>query len=226
MQFVIRCDDFGFLPSTPKQSDVGLRLARRFHEALSGLPYLAGIIPAFVDSGGLTWLSSKPAGLTIALHGWDHSRVDGVDSEFRGKSLEECREMLYRGQKLLNGPHAHLIPPFNGMEPDLPEACYLEGIKYIWGAPSSWPTPPQPHGIGRITFVPSWKPLYAATLWQIGRDDSPLNGILPSLLGQPGKAVITLHVTWEAAKCQNFEGVCWLVDLIGDRVISPDEYTK
>jgi hypothetical protein len=231
VNFMIRVDDLGWTPD--KEPDAGLDLAKRFHEAMAGLPYLGGIIPAMLDDDALAWLSSKPAGLTIALHGWDHSRVDGVDSEFRGKDLDECREMLYRGQKRMDGPHFHLIPPFNSVEPDLPEACYLEAIRYIWGGgrhdrkePSMWATPPQPYPLGRVTFVPSWIPTYAATLWRMSEECPPLTEKLPRLLDRLGKAVITLHITWESARCDDLEGVRWLVDQIKDRVISPDEFLK
>jgi hypothetical protein len=227
LNFCIRVDDFGYLPGTPKPVDKGLQLAQRFHEVMSGLPYIAGVIPACLDADGLKWLATRPIGLQIALHGWDHRMVDGVDSEFRGLDGRGCRDRIASGQQVLNGIGClteHFIPPFNAIEPLLPEACYFEGIRYIWGAPSDWPTPPQPHPMGSLMFVPSWKPLYAASLWQIGNDDRPLSGALQQIFDLPGKAVITLHITWEAAKCADFRGLLWLIDLIGDRVISPAEH--
>jgi hypothetical protein len=222
MKFGMRVDDLGW--QSTGVVDPGLRLAQRFHAAMAGLPYLGGVIPAALDDAGVAWLVSKPTGLTIAIHGWDHGTVDGVRSEFRGKDLGMCRRLIDRGQKLMGGPYQHFIPPFNSLEPDLPEACYHEGIRYIWGAPSSWPTPPQPYPLERVTFVPSWERTYAATLWRMGPDDIPLLEMLPRIMDLPGKAVICLHATWEAAKSEDFKGVRWLVDLIGDRVISPDEY--
>jgi hypothetical protein len=229
MKFALRVDDLGWIPTDPKEPDRGLRLTRQFHAAMQGLPYLGGVIPGVLDLDGLTWLQSRPEGLTIAIHGWDHQKVDGVESECRNKSLAECRGMIAAGRILLignNGAVPHFVPPWNAVEPDLPEACHLEGVRYIWGAPSDWPTPPQPHPMGRVTFVPSWRPTYAATLWRMSAETPPLSETLPELLCQPGRAVICLHLTWEAVKCDDFRGVRWLVDLIRERVITPEEFLK
>ena len=227
MKFCIRVDDLGFLPTDPKKSDDGLALAQRFHEAMQELPYLGAVIPSTVNQVGVNWLRSNPEGLTLALHGWNHEKSDGVESEFRNLSGDECRKRICAGRLWLLGNQGvipHFVPPWNALEPNLIEACYHEGIKYIWGEPSNWPTPPQPYAMGRITFVPSWKPLYAATAWRMSTDTPPLSETLLTLLDQPGKAIITLHITWEAAKCNDFRGMRWLVEKIKDRVISPEEY--
>jgi hypothetical protein len=225
MNYCIRVDDIGW--TTEKLPDKGLGLAQRFHAAMQGLPYLGGIIPACLDAEGLAWLASKPIGLTIAQHGYDHRKVDGVASEFRGLNLTGCRERINRGWRLFRDNRTsteHMIPPFNAIEPDFPQACALEGIKCIWGEPSTWPTPPQPYSIGPIMFVPSWMPLYAATMWRMAAETAPLTETLPQTLSMPGRAVITLHITWEASKSESFNGMRWLVDQIKDRVISPNEF--
>lgn len=237
MKFCIRVDDLGWtsesLSEPPlKRPDVGLRLAREFHAAMSGLPYLGAVIPTAADAGGREWLASAPAGLTVALHGLDHRRVDDVDCEYRGRSLDEVRERIALGREFLGSAETvHLVPPFNGLEPVVAEACKHEGIRYVWGGaqpnvrqPSTWPTPPQPHDWGRVTFVPSWAPLYGATLWRMGPDDVPLMDVLPSMIEAPGRAVLTLHLPWENAKAPDFRGVRELVELIGPNVISVEEY--
>jgi len=217
-----------------KYPDKGLRLAQRFHDAMQGLPYLAGIIPACLDDEGKEWLRSKPVGLMPALHGLDHEGPNGARSEFRGLDAAGCQARIAAARGILAEcgiETEHLILPFNAWEPEL-ASCHDEGICYVWGggthnttAPSRWPISPPPYPLGSLTFVPSWLKTYAATLWQMGADDRPLNTVFPDLLDLPGKAVITLHITWEAAKSEgDFRGVKWLVDLIGDRVISPEEY--
>jgi hypothetical protein len=235
LKFCIRVDDYGWTATDPKQSDKGLRLAQRFHDSLQGLPYIAGVIPLTVDHDGLAWLQSKPTGLTIALHGLKHSHSSGgVASEFHGMDVNQCRQHIAWGRTALQGiPIVDMILPFNGYEVDLAEACYLEGIYRIWGGglhsqttPSAWPTPPQPYPLGRVTFVPSWAPLYGATQWRMSADTLPLTETLPSVMNSPGKGIITLHITWEASKSADFSGVKWLADKIANWVISPEEYLK
>lgn len=233
MKFAVRVDDLGWIETG--KPDRGLSLARRFHAAMQGLPYLGAVIPACLDDEGLAWLASAPAGLTMALHGWDHRLQQGARSEFHGLDLTHCRAVLDRGRRWLAEVTGvgigHLVLPFNGYESEVADACFYEGIRYVWGggshvsaAPGSWPTPPQPYPLGRIAFVPSWAPTYAATLWRMSPENVPLSEALPQLLDAPGRAVLTLHITWEAAKCDDFRGVRWLVDLIGDRAISAEEY--
>ncbi len=242
MRIALRVDDVGWTPveikrgNPAKQPDQGLELARRFHAALQGLPYLAGIIPAALDDAGVEWLATKPQGMTPALHGCDHGlAADGSPSEFWGLRRSEIRSRMIAGKSMLRRAGLdteHLILPFNAWEDMLEPVCVEQGIGYVWGGgnhevktPGDWPTQPQPYPLGRITFVPSWRPLYAACWHQLGPDDRPLKGVLPRLLDWPGRSIITLHITWEA-KCPEFEGVRWLADQIGDRVISSGEYLQ
>jgi peptidoglycan/xylan/chitin deacetylase (PgdA/CDA1 family) len=231
MQFTVRVDDIGWIQN--RIADRGLLLAQRFHASMRGLPYLAAVIPEVVDHDGLVWLRSKPEGMTIALHGFDHHPTgNGVASEFHECDLDACRQRIAWGLNSLKGIEVrHMVLPFNAYAPPLSEACYLTGIMYIWGGglhdvtvPSAWLTPPQPYSLGRVGFVPSWAPTYAATLWRMGADDIPLRETLPRILDLPGRAVLTLHITWEAAKSDDFRGVNWLVEQIRDRVISAQEY--
>lgn len=231
MKFVLRVDDIAW-ESNPKP-DHGLHLAKRFHAAMQGLPYLAAVIPAAIDPEGLAWLQSNPPGMTVALHGWSHAYSNsGVASEFHDCDFDQCRLRVSAGRNALPGIEiAHMVLPFNAYAPPLGEACYLEGVHWIWGGgahdsttPSAWPTPPQPYSIGRVGFVPSWARTYGATLWMMSAECDGLHKTLPKLLDHPGKAVLTLHITWEAAKCSDFDGIKWLVDLIGNRVITVGEY--
>jgi hypothetical protein len=228
MKFCIRVDDIGWAAS--KKIDHSLQLAREFHAAMQGLQYLAAVIPAWVGSKGLEWLASKPEGMAIALHGWSHK-----PDELRDRPIERLRDMIDNGARPLRNAGItieHFVLPFNIYGTDLSFACFHEGIKFIWGggthdtvSPANWPTPPQPYPLDRITFVPSWLPTYAAALWKMGEDDTPLIETLPVILDNPGKAIITLHITWEAAH-GSFKGVEWLVSQIKDRVITPAEYLQ
>lgn len=233
MRFCLRVDDFGWVANSVP--DRKLSLAQKMHATFQGLPYLGAVIPSTLDHDGLAWLQSAPAGVTIAMHGFNHSySEDGCASEFRNCDLQRCRQRIGWGKNSLKDVAIrHFVLPFNAYAPDLSEACYLEGMGYIWGGgghdythPSPWPTPPQPYSLGRTVFVPSWAPTYAACLWRMGSEDVPLCESLPRLLELPGRAVITLHITWEAAHCADFRGVRWLVERIGDRVITPEEYLR
>lgn len=241
---VIRLDDVGWSatpidPPPMKAPDVGLDLAQRFHRAMNGAPYLAGLIPATIrhDNAAQAWLASKPQGMTLALHGYSHEPVGTVRNEFHGMSVAQCRERLAMGRELLR-IHCgtvveHLIPPFNGLSEEMGEACALEGIKYVWGganhndpAPSEWGYPPPPYPWGRVTFVPSWRLLYGATRWRMSPRDMPLLDYLREHRSKLGRCVITLHITWEAAKDPDFDGVRELVDLIGPHIACPAEYAE
>lgn len=230
MKFTVRVDDFAWTPQEAervpmKKPDIGMRVARRFHEAMQGVPYIAGVIPSCVDEEGRAWLGSVTHEMTVALHGYTHRPVDGVMDEFHGMPMEEMRRLLDLGQKRI-GHTKHFIAPFNSIERDLPEACWHEGIRYLWGAPSTWVTPPQPHTIFRdVLFIPSWLPLYGATAWSQGGAPIMLRDI-PAMLDLPGLAVLTLHITWEAAKDEAFVGVRALVKVIRDRVVSPEEFCE
>jgi hypothetical protein len=232
LKLAIRVDDFGWKQNS--DPDRGLLVAQRFHAALQGLPYIAGVIPSTTDHDSLAWLQSKPEGLTVALHGFNHAMsADGVASEFRGLDQRQSRQRIGWGLGALKDIQiTDMILPFNAYEPDLGEACYLEGIRRIWGGgshdrttPSYWPTPPQPYSVGRMCFVPSWNPTYGATQWRMGESPALID-TLPKLKNLPGKAVVTLHITWEYSKSKAFDGVKWLADTIGNQVISPEDYLK
>lgn len=232
MKVCLRVDDVGWTDrpignGIAKMPDVGLALARQFHAALGGLPWLGGVIPSVLDADGREWLQSAPSGLTIAQHGTTHAvAADGVHSEYRDMSLPLIRHQIAKGRGRLGLPVTHFIPPFNALEPDLPEALYLEGFRVIWGGLSRWPTPPQPHDMGRMLFVPSWAPLYGATRWRMQETDRPLLQVWPEVSDWPGYAVLTLHIPWEAAKDPTFQGVRTLATMIGDVVVAPDEWLQ
>lgn len=232
MRFCIRSDDHGLTPREAakvpdKLSDKGCEIAKRFHEAMQGVPYLAAVVPAALDEAGGAWIRSKPKGMTVALHGWDHSMRGDVKDEFHGYTVERMREEIARGQKVV-GLTQHFVPPFNAVEDGLAEACYHEGIRYIWGAPSRWPTPPQPYQIYRdLVFVPSWNPMYGATRWEQGNQPRVLTMLRYGILDLPGLAVLTLHgPTWEAAKDPEFNGVKELVSIIRNHVVTPEEFLE
>jgi len=231
MKFCIRVDDIGWTPtesSTPpiKEPDAGLELAQKFHEAMNGLPYLAGVIPGFMDEIGLNWLRSRPTGLTVALHGWNHALSGGDRDEFAYHNVGQIRHKLALGQALI-GPTEHYIPPFNAVSDKLPAAAWNEGIRYIWGAQKAWPTPPSPYYLYKCLFIPAWAPLYGASGWAQNCDSQPLLTTVSNVLDTTGYAVISLHITWEAGK---ESGTFWslrkLVNLIQDSVISPQDFVK
>jgi hypothetical protein len=227
LRFTLRVDDVGLNPKCPDKRDCGLKLAQRFHGVMGGLPFLAAVIPSCVDDEGLAWLQSRPEAMRVALHGFDHAPV-----EFRGLTTEQCQERIKRAKDALAGLSIKdIVLPFNQYEWPLAEACRLEGIELIWGGghhthtdPSFWPTPPAPYPLEHVMFVPAWKPTYAATLWRMSDEVKGLNCVLPGLLDLPGKAVLTLHITWEASFTDTFSGVRWLVDTIGDRLMTIEEY--
>lgn len=229
MKFVIRVDDIGWSPKAVDKIDRELRLARRFHEAMRGAPYVAAVIPSMLDAAGLAWLQSAPAGMTIALHGLDHAPV-----EFRGLTGEQMRQRIQLSQERMAGiTIADMVLPFNQYESGLECACRLQGIERLWGGghhqhtdPSRWPTPPAPYPVGPILFMPSWKPAYAATLWRMSDECPALCDTLPQLLQSPGKCILTLHITWESGLCDHFEGVRHLIKTIGDEIIGVGGYLE
>src|SRR5512139_613984 len=234
LRVCLRVDDYGWsteeIPGAGplKQSDVGLELAQRFHAALQGLPYLGAVIPASIDDAGRGWLLSAPAGLTVAQHGTTHALSHhGVAHEYHDcETLSDVRHRIAEGRRMLGVPGVtHFVPPFNAVGAELPEALYLEGHRVLWGAPSEWPTPPQPYSRGRMLFVPAWLPLYGATRWRMRAEDRPLLDVWPEVRSLPGRACLTLHLPWEAAHdAERFDGVRRLVALLGEHVISPQEY--
>lgn len=224
---VVRCDDLGWTPeeaATPpiKLPDRGLELAQRFHDAMQGVPYLAGIIGACVDEDGAAWLASKPEGLVHAVHGWDHgaSRPD-VRDEFADLGASEIRERISLARNII-GETAHLIPPYNAVASNLPEAAWHEGIRYIWGQESEWPTPPQPYEHGRVWMIPAWAPLYGGSTFRQGTSAAILDTL--AMIDVPAPAVLTVHLPWEAARHEDFRGVRRLIGDIAKHVVHPDEF--
>lgn len=227
MQFLLRVDDIGWSPEYQDKTDRGLRLAQDFHRKLGGLPHLGAVISEFVDQDGLAWLKSKPVGMKVALHGLNHT-----PGEFRNLTLADCRARIRRGKAALEDALLEdVVLPFNQYETGLAEACRTEGIRRIWGGghhlitePSRWPAPPAPYPLEHLCFVPSWRPTYAATLWRMRADIRPLSEILPGLFELPGKAVITIHVTWEKGLSKDLKGIQWLADTIGGHLIGVEDY--
>lgn len=231
MKLMIRVDDVAMSPREAAQvpdklPDTGCEIVRRFHAAMGGLPYLAAVVPAMLDEAGGDWIRSRPPGMTVALHGWDHTRRGTVANEFHGLTVEEMRNKIADGYKIVGGCK-WFVPPFNACEEGLFEACFHEGIRFVCGSPSKWPTPPQPWGVYReVTFVPAWAPLYGATAWSQGGGPVLLKEIA-RYINEPGVAVLTLHgPTWEFAKDQDFVGVRALVKAVGANVISPEEFAR
>lgn len=228
---MIRVDDVGWTPASTseppiKVPDRGLYLARRFNRAMDGVPWLAGVIPSALDDDGRKWLAQRPGNVTVAMHGVTHRRVDGVDSEFRGMDYHRCKIELLEGLVELGVKTQHFIPPFNAIEPHLIEALVDTGFRSVWGQFEAIPRPPRP--MDGLTFVPSLYELYSATLVSMGHGQLPLLDVLPFVMSRPGYAVITLHITWEAARCdtEDFEGVRELVKLARSHVVSPEDYLR
>lgn len=231
MKLVVRVDDFGWTDREwrvpVKHRDIGLCLARRFHSALGGVPYLAAVIPSALDSGGMDWLASRPAGLTVAAHGYNHvPGTGGVHSEMHGLQYEQMRHALSLVRHVL-GPTPHFVPPFNALESQQPEALWHEGFRYVWGAPSEWPTPPEPRTIYRdLMLVPAWLPLYGASVFRMSADARPLVDVLPRVMQLPGAAVLTLHLPWEFSRDPELTGLRQLVAMIRDSVITAEQYLR
>lgn len=229
MIFTIRVDDVGWT-ATPadeaplKLPDASLELARRFHAALGGLPWLAAVIPATLDRDGAKWLRDNRGDIELAIHGWDHRRVDGLDSEFRGIPEERCRAMLRHGLEVVEAPVRHFVPPFNALEPELASALPKEGFEVLWGGISDAPEVPfTAHG---MAYIPAWRRLYGATRRRMSGSAPPLIGEIPPILDAPGFAVITLHLTWEAAAFDGFAGVRELAGLIRHNTVSSSKYLE
>lgn len=232
MKFVLRVDDIGWTAEPEaekplKKPDRGLVIAKRFHEAFGGLPWIGGVIPEALDDAGRAWLRTAPEGFTIAMHGVTHRRTDGFDSEFRTLSTAQCENLLIAGKALLGVKTRHFIPPFNVADPELIPALERTGFSVIWGQYEQAPVPPRPHGTS-LRYVPSFFPLYSATLASMGAGQPPILSNLPKYIDAPGYAVITLHISWELAKCDqsNFQGIRELARQIEKNVITPERYLE
>lgn len=225
MRFCVRVDDLGWTPK--KELDRGLALARALHEAMGGRPYLGAVIPGILEPAELRWLHSRPAGLTVAVHGWNHSRGrSGGECEFDGMDYRTCRQLLRHGVELLGRGLQHFVPPFNGLTQALAAACFDEGLDRIWGAPERGADIPAPVRGQYGWFLPSWLPLYGATMWSMAADRIPVLDTLErlALADTPAVAIVTLHLVWEAAFSPDFTGVRELSRRFGELIITPDEY--
>lgn len=231
MKFLIRTDDIGMRPEESpippgKKWDHGLRLAQAFDAALDGLPWLAACVPMLCDDAGVEWIRGRK-NITVALHGFDHCEVAGARNEFEGLSVDACREKLDKSQKRV-GPTPYFVPPWNAFTEASVEAMWHEGIRHVFGAPTTWPTPPSPVDLARgVRFWPAWWTLYGACGWQQSEESCRrILDTVPALLDIPGRAVLTLHITWEAARDPEFKHVAELAAMIKDHVISAEEFVK
>jgi hypothetical protein len=186
------------------------------------------VIPAALDMDGMVWLRAQPQGLTVAAHGYCHAlAADNIASEFHDLDLDEMRELLCLAQSVV-GPTVHFVPPFNAIAGSTQcHALWHEGFRYVWGEPSSWPTPPEPTELFRdLLLICAWLPLYGASTFRMTTDSRPLTEVVPRALQLPGAAVLTLHLPWEHSRHPDFAGVRQLVDMIADHVISPEMYLQ
>jgi hypothetical protein len=204
VNYLLRVDDFGWTaeegdrPPT-KKADVGLRLARQFHEVLDGMPYLAGVIPACVDLEGVEWLEGEPVNMTKALHGFTHEDR-GDRHEFEGMSPAIVRDKIAEGHRII-GPTPYYIPPFNSLDHAHIPSLWHEGIRYIFGREQQWETPPSPTELAMgVRFIPAWARLYGALGWQQGAASRRLLDEMELTHDKDGLAVMTLHLPWEFAR--------------------------
>ncbi len=224
MKFCIRVDDLGW--NLDKSPDMCLQFARKFHEAMAGVPYLGAVIPYCLDKAGQSWLQSEPTGLTVAMHGFRHEPyMKGEPSEFYGCTLSKCKELIHIASLMLGIETRHFVAPWNHYTDDLHEALAAEGFDLRWMGPEAGSVPPLPE-FRHYLRIPAWRRLDGAFRWRMGPEDEPLLEILSELTERPGQAVISLHVTWEGSKGDDFRGVREFVQKYGDAVITPDQYLK
>lgn len=231
MKFLIRVDDIGMRPEEApippgKKWDHGLKMAMEFDDALDGLPWMAACVPMLCDEDGIARIRSRH-NITVALHGWDHCEVMGARNEFEGLSVDACREKIDKSQKHI-GPTKFFVPPWNAYTSNFVEAAWHEGIRHVFVAPEEWPTPPSPVNMGKgVKFWPAWFPLYGALGWRQSNESCDrILSTIPSLLDHPGRAVLTLHITWEAARDPKFKHVQDLAKMIKDHIVTAEEFVK
>jgi hypothetical protein len=231
VKFLIRVDDIGMTPeetSMPpgKKWDHGLKLAQKFDAAMQGVPWMAACVPAMIDEDGIAWLQQSPH-ISVALHGWDHCEEGGCRNEFEGLSVDDCRLKICKGQSRI-GPAPFFVPPWNAYTPNFVEGAWHEGVRHIFGAPVEWATPPSPVELERgVKFWPAWNCLYGSLAWQQSPEGcGPIMKMLPSLLGETGRAVITLHITWLAARDPEFVHVREFSKLIDGSAMSASEFVS
>jgi hypothetical protein len=226
MNFCIRIDDIGLRPHSGK--DAGLLLARKMHEVMSGVPYLAGVIPGILDASGAKWIRSQPEGMTIALHGWDHSvGCNGSQNEFEELGFSTCCSMLSRGLRIIEGakPIVDFIPPFNAVTDELLLACRRSGLRNVWGQPYASSHPYRPERKLWGIYMPSWTPLYGMTLWNVP-DRGPVIDKLRAMKTSREIAIVVLHLTWEASFSDELKGLKALVTELRPQIVSPHKYIE
>jgi hypothetical protein len=222
VKLCLRVDDLGLLPD--KRPDVALELARRFHEEMRRFPYLAGIVPGWLNHEARLWLRSRPAGMTPAIHGWKHlPSGNGMESEFHDLDYWDCRRLLIQAKQVIGDPVIDFIPPWNALPELLAMACCNQSLKRVWGSPLPELTPPAFTDYG--WWIPAWLPGYCATAWRMSEDRPSLLEVLETVQGDQVLPV-TLHITWEASFSPTFDGVKCFVDRFGPCLISPDEYMR
>jgi len=191
---------------------------------MRGFPYLAGIVPGWLNHQARLWLRSWPAGMTPAVHGWKHlPSANGVESEFHDFDYRYCRRLVRKAKLVLGVLVVDFIPPWNVQPELLAMACCDEGLKRVWGSPLQELTPPALTEYG--WRIAAWLPGYCATAWRMSEDRPSLLEVLESMQGDQ-VLPITLHVTWEASFSPAFGGVRLFVDKFGPCLISPDEYMR
>ncbi len=222
MKLCLRVDDFGLF--TDKRPDEDLELAHRFHEAMRGFPYLAGIVPGFLSTEAKEWLWSRPEGMMPAVHGWKHQpSSNGVESEFHDFDYWYCRRLLTKGKQIIGDSVVDFIPPWNALPELLAMACCDEGLERVWVAPAEAFTPPVLTEFG--WRIPAWLPGYCATAWRMSEARPSLIDVLERVEGDQILPV-TLHITWEASFSPVFDGVRQFIDQFGICLITPDEYLR
>ena len=226
MQVVVRVDDVGWNPLKGEdRQDYGLKLAKIFHEAMGGAPYLAAVIPACLDDEGRAWIESKPEGLTVGMHGMTHERAGGDrGGEYCWRDKEQIAAMVEQGLLLIPGKVDHFVAPYNTYAEHLHEALAAQGVRYHWTQPEYTEAVPSIEKKDGYFLIPAWKPLYGCIAWPSGPEEKPLLERIPEIMKKEGRAVLTLHITWEASRGEQFTGVRWFVERYKNSIISPEEY--
>lgn len=226
MNFSVIIDDFGWTtkatpgPDGVKYPDTKLEIGKRIHDAMSGLPYVAAVIPGALDRDGIRWIESKPAGLTIALHGWDHIPVKGMRNEYYEQSVETIREKLNAGLDVI-GRTPYTVPPWNATTDQFLVACGQVGLRYIFTTHEQADSP-APFKRGDVWVVPRWRDTYGMA--RHGKDD--LIRRVEDLAAIPGSAILTLHANWEFAVDQSLKNVKALAAALKGRCVTIQEYTE
>lgn len=202
-KYILRLDDVGRLNADPPErgSDRKLKHFRQWFEdcGMAGLPVACGVVPAWIDSTGLSVVRElSTRGAIIAMHGWDHA-----------KDVVVTTEQMKTGCKLLSTNV--YIPPFNEYG-----ARTMSGWRTACGGHSIFlgGFNLEHHFCGEAPYV--WEQLthYSAVPRLYGMAHDIINN-LPMQSDHP--LVITLHVPWEPDPVS----VKRLVDKIKNDLVSP-----